>query len=165
MEQQIVWSPGVTLVEVEKQVILKAFRFFRGNKTATSNALGISIRTLDARLEEYEKLGKEQEISDERNKRDREQFLARQRGNPTVNDLGVSVLTAWSNAASSSFAPAIANAKTAETSDGSMGTSPGVRVEPVIETKPQQAMSMPERKEVQSVSPRHTPTSNPKKSR
>lgn len=49
----ILWTPGVKLEEVEKQVILKALAFYRSNKTQTASSLGISIRTLDARLEEY----------------------------------------------------------------------------------------------------------------
>lgn len=48
------WNPGLTLEELEKQAIEKAFRFYQGNKTHTANALGISIRTLDAKLEKYE---------------------------------------------------------------------------------------------------------------
>lgn len=58
MTENIVWTPGVTLEQIEKDVILKAFRFFRGNKTTTANALGIAIRTLDHKLEKYEAEGK-----------------------------------------------------------------------------------------------------------
>ena len=58
MNEAINWSPGVTLENVEKQVILAAFRHFRGNKTVTANALGIAIRTLDNKLEKYEADGK-----------------------------------------------------------------------------------------------------------
>lgn len=50
---QIIWSPGVTLEQIEKQVILKAFSFFDCNKTRTADALGIAVRTLDAKLEKY----------------------------------------------------------------------------------------------------------------
>lgn len=80
MDNQIMWSPGVTLEDIEKQVILKAFRFYRGSKTTTSQALGISIRTLDTKLEKYEadgKLAKQQQ--DEQRQRDLD-FFARQRG-------------------------------------------------------------------------------------
>jgi hypothetical protein len=49
----ISWQPGVTLEQVEKDVILHALRFYDGNKTRTAAALGIAIRTLDARLEVY----------------------------------------------------------------------------------------------------------------
>ena len=55
------WSPGVTLELVEKQVIIKAYKHFKNNKTATANALGIAIRTLDAKLEKYEYDNKREE--------------------------------------------------------------------------------------------------------
>ena len=80
MDNMILWSPGVTLEEIEKQVILKAFRFYRGNKTTTANALGIAIRTLDNKLEKYENDGAAQK---ERDNEIRERELAfgiRQRG-------------------------------------------------------------------------------------
>lgn len=48
------WQVGETLSSREKADILKALRFFDGNKTKTAQALGIAIRTLDHRLEEYE---------------------------------------------------------------------------------------------------------------
>jgi hypothetical protein len=58
----IVWSPGVTLNDIEKAAIIKAFRFFGNNKTATAAALGISIRTLDNKLERYAEEAKQEEI-------------------------------------------------------------------------------------------------------
>lgn len=48
------WTPGDTIESVEKECILQALRFYRGNKTQTSISLGISIRTLDNKLEKYE---------------------------------------------------------------------------------------------------------------
>jgi len=50
----IAWQPGLTLEDIEKATILKAFRFYQGNKTKTANSLGIAIRTLDNRLAAYE---------------------------------------------------------------------------------------------------------------
>lgn len=47
------WQPGQTLDDVEKEVILKAFSFYQGNKTQTAKSLGIAIRTLDNKLERY----------------------------------------------------------------------------------------------------------------
>ena len=47
------WQPGMSLEDIEKIAILKAFDFFRGNKTQTANSLGIAIRTLDSKLEKY----------------------------------------------------------------------------------------------------------------
>lgn len=47
------WQPGITLEEIEKEVILKALQFYHGNKTHTANALGISIRTIQNKLAQY----------------------------------------------------------------------------------------------------------------
>ncbi len=47
------WQPGNTLEDVEKDAILKAFQYHNGNKTHTAKSLGISIRTLDAKIERY----------------------------------------------------------------------------------------------------------------
>lgn len=47
------WQPGKTLESIEKEVILKALRFYQGNKTHTSRSLGIAIRTIDNKLEHY----------------------------------------------------------------------------------------------------------------
>lgn len=55
MQQDIViWTPGMTLDQLERRVILQGFKFYRGNKTMTAQALGISVRTLDNKLELYE---------------------------------------------------------------------------------------------------------------
>ena len=51
---EIIWSPGVTLEMIEKQVILMAYKFYQSNKTTTARVLDISIRTLDAKLDKYE---------------------------------------------------------------------------------------------------------------
>ena len=47
------WTPGMTLDAIEREVIQDAMKFYEGNKTHTASALGIAIRTLDARLEKY----------------------------------------------------------------------------------------------------------------
>lgn len=49
----IMWQPGVTLDQIERQVIERAFHYYNQNKAKTASALGISIRTLDTRLEDY----------------------------------------------------------------------------------------------------------------
>lgn len=82
MNGPIQWSPGVTLDMIEKQVILKAYSHFRQNKTATSIALGISIRTLDNKFEKYEQEEKEEREKDDARKRKREADLVRARGTP-----------------------------------------------------------------------------------
>jgi DNA-binding NtrC family response regulator len=47
------WQIGVTLDEVEKQVILAALQFFHGNKTKAAEALGITSRTIQNKLNFY----------------------------------------------------------------------------------------------------------------
>lgn len=48
------WQPGMTLEDIEKRTILEALRFYRGNKTQTASALGITAKTLYNKLETYE---------------------------------------------------------------------------------------------------------------
>lgn len=74
------WSPGMTLEELERHVIAKALRFYRGNKTTTANALGIAIRTLDNKLEKYERdeIAEKEFQANERQKR--ADWLTRSRG-------------------------------------------------------------------------------------
>lgn len=89
MNSEIIeWAPGMTLESIEKQVILKAFRFYRGNKTTTCRALDIAIRTLDAKLEKYELEGKADEASRADEKQRREDFLARSRGQVPPTSVG-----------------------------------------------------------------------------
>ena len=51
------WSPGETLNDIERTVILQALQYHNGNRTHTARALGISIRTLRNKLSDYRKLG------------------------------------------------------------------------------------------------------------
>lgn len=50
----IYWQPGMTIDQLEKQVIRKALVYFQGNKTKTADSLGIAIRTLDNKIEKYQ---------------------------------------------------------------------------------------------------------------
>ncbi len=47
------YDPSFTLYELEKRYILKALRYFDGNKTQAAQALGITIKTLYNKLHEY----------------------------------------------------------------------------------------------------------------
>jgi len=51
------WSPGQTLNDIERHVILRALDYHQGNRTHTARALGISIRTLRNKLADYRKIG------------------------------------------------------------------------------------------------------------
>jgi transcriptional regulator with PAS, ATPase and Fis domain len=47
------YDPTMPLYELEKRYILKALKYFEGNKTQAANALGITIKTLYNKLHEY----------------------------------------------------------------------------------------------------------------
>lgn len=51
------WTPGRTLDQIEKTVILEALKHHNGNRTHTAKALGISIRTLRNKLADFRKVG------------------------------------------------------------------------------------------------------------
>lgn len=51
------WAPGRTLDEIERAVILKSLAYHNGNRTHTARELGISIRTLRNKLNEYRRAG------------------------------------------------------------------------------------------------------------
>lgn len=91
MDIDVFWTPGMTLDEVEKRTILKAFRHYRGNKTTTANVLKIAIRTLDNKLKSYEQGKTDQEKIDEQDKKRRDDFILRQRGF-VLNENGECVL-------------------------------------------------------------------------
>lgn len=128
MENMISWSPGVTLEQVEKEVILKAFRHFRGNKTTTSNALGIAIRTLDNKLEKYELDGKAEKERYANDQRNREALLIRSRGTVPNNLVGAQN----------------------QATDGN-GATPGPRMEPAAQSAEKSALPLSERAKVQTV--------------
>lgn len=46
----LLYQPGMTLAEVELKVIQYALRFHENNKTKAAQSLGISIRTIDNKL-------------------------------------------------------------------------------------------------------------------
>lgn len=140
------WVPGITLEEMEKQCVLSAYRFYRQNKTQTAGALGIAIRTLDAKLEKY---GDDERREAERvdgDKRNKEIILARMRGLPHLAIDNRSPLVKLADAK-------IQNEAT-QTPAPRLETSSGERVQSLEKVTPQQPMSVPERSEVQEVLPR-----------
>jgi two-component system, response regulator FlrC len=56
-EEMTGWTPGRTLDDIERRVILDALHYHKGNRTHTARSLGISIRTLRNKLSDYRKLG------------------------------------------------------------------------------------------------------------
>lgn len=47
------YNPNLNLQQYEKAIILSAFRFHRGNRTAAAKALGITTKTLYSKLKSY----------------------------------------------------------------------------------------------------------------
>lgn len=80
MYDPINWNPGITLDAVEEQVIKRAYLAYRGNKTATASSLGISVRTLDNKLEKYAEEQKKRDEKELERKRKHEEYILRSRG-------------------------------------------------------------------------------------
>lgn len=80
MDNSVFWSPGMKLEDLERLVIEKAYKHYRENKTATANSLGISIRTLDSRLDKYEMDAIEEEHRNGEREIERRRLLDRSRG-------------------------------------------------------------------------------------
>lgn len=80
LDNSAVWQVGMTLENLEREVILRCYRYFRGNKTTCAASLGIAIRTLDNKLEKYGADDKEREAINAIQKKRREEFAMRQRG-------------------------------------------------------------------------------------
>jgi two-component system, response regulator FlrC len=51
------WLVGHTVGEIERELILHTLAHYSGSRTRASNVLGISIRTLRNKINEYEALG------------------------------------------------------------------------------------------------------------
>lgn len=131
MQHSVFWSPGMKIDALEELVIKKAFAFYRENKTATANSLGISIRTLDNKLEKYEMSAIEETLAYESRKQDRDVQLARARGIHADN----------------SFIPALATV--------SDKTSAGLSLEPPSNPAAKPPVSVSERAEIQEVLSKH----------
>lgn len=79
MNNSVIWAPGVTLDQIERQIIFKALTHYR-SKVAAANALGRTVRTLDNKLEQYETEDKERSEVGEARAISREEWLAKSRG-------------------------------------------------------------------------------------
>lgn len=75
----MIYTPGLTLEGAEKVVIEGAYKFYRGNKTTTALALGISVRTLDTKLEKYEAELESRRKAELKAIQERQDFLERSR--------------------------------------------------------------------------------------
>lgn len=82
MKDLVIWSPGISLEQIEKQVILKALSFYHKDKVAVSNSLKISISALENKLAQYEKdAAQEAQVLSEVRSREAD-FQLRSRGMP-----------------------------------------------------------------------------------
>lgn len=86
----VIWTPGMTLEQLERQTIMKAIAVYGYNKSAAARALGITYRTIENKMVKYEKddeARKEKEVMD---KAKREAQLMRARGlDPTMGTVRV----------------------------------------------------------------------------
>lgn len=48
------WRPGVTLADVEREIITQALRSLGGDKARVARELGVSERTIRKRVQRYE---------------------------------------------------------------------------------------------------------------
>lgn len=150
----VTWSPGMTLGSLEKAVILAAYRYFKGNKTQTASALGIAVRTLDYKLDEYKVNNEKQEVEDAKSRAEREAFLKRQRGFHTTVE-GRIVLNV-DDASAKRFAEAEAQRGRVtkaghQSASSSIHPETGVHMEPASDASKELAVSVPIREEIQEV--------------
>jgi hypothetical protein len=147
VRNNVEWQPGMTLESVEKEVILAAFRHFRGNKTMTARSLNIAIRTLDNKLDLYKEATKAMEEQSAREYNEREEFLKAQRGEPNN----------WKPKPVRTFKPAMeektARAKARE-QNGALSEE-GLPVESTSRDSAQRPVPVSQREEVQGVSSKH----------
>lgn len=80
MIEPIFDNASLSLYHIEKQAILNRISHFQGNKDEAAKSLGISIRTIYNKLEEYEKEGPTPKELEDARKQSEADWLARQRG-------------------------------------------------------------------------------------
>lgn len=50
----VYWYPGLKLHELERNAITKALKLYDHNRTRTAEVLGISVRSLHNKIEQYQ---------------------------------------------------------------------------------------------------------------
>lgn len=158
-----IWQPGMTLEEVEKQAILQAFRFFRSNKTATASALGVSVRTIDTKLDKYLNDDKTGEEHDRARAEHENEWLRRSRnghGDKAQPALSVAQSQSTDEGDGGGNGSSSEGEEWAEARDVS-GAESGVRVESAQKAPEKHAVPVHQREEVQGLPPKSiTPRSN-----
>ncbi len=148
------WSPGVTLEQMERQVIETAYRFYKNNKSQTARALDIAIRTLETKLEKYAGDDRSSNANLDGVRQRREEFLKRERGLPA----GVESVNGID----------IGNARFDRPPEGeAFGDRPnqGVRMESAAHSAKEHEMPVSVGKKVQSMPSAHAAADRPRKSR
>ncbi len=135
------WIPGQRLEYVEQIAIQEAYQFYRGNKTQTAASLGISINTLNTKLEKYLADERDRKLAQERYREQQDEFTRRARATAAQFVIG-------SNVPSPHARP-----------------SEGFHVESFAQIPSEQSMSMSERPQVQKVLSNKAPGSSDKRSR
>ena len=154
----ISWQPGMSLEYLEKMAIKTALKFHHFNKAATARSLGIAPRTLDAKLEKYEYEDKEKVSTDAKQRESHAEFMHRSRNGRLAATAEVAPVDQRYNGGftrtdSPTSKPAPSEAREQAVSNG---VTEGARVEPAAGVTPESEMPMPQRKEVQSVPPKHS---------
>lgn len=152
------WVPGITLEEMEKQCILAAFRFYRGNKTTTAQVLGIAIRTLDNKLEKYEHDRKQDEARFTTDAAANDETLRRMRGITITEQNTV-------GSAHQLRQPEVEKAAKQQREASSPDATTGVHVQPLEGASTQHPMPMSKREEIQSVLPKQSSGSGQRRGR
>ena len=47
------WQPGISLEEMEREIIITALRFYHWNRTKTAESLQVSVRTIQNKIAQY----------------------------------------------------------------------------------------------------------------
>ncbi len=136
--EPIYWSPGESLLALERRVIEKAFQHYRENKSATATSLGITVKTLENKLLRYKEEDDEQAERVKQHERFKEEHLRRARGLPQSPD--------------GSFWPKEGSSSDAETGNG---------VEPSVIFSEECTVSVPEQDEIQDLLHDDAPKSRP----
>lgn len=157
IDNTIIWTPGTSLEFMEKQIILAAFRHYRGNKTATANSLGIAIRTLDNKLEKYQQDDKEAEEKQNARRIDREEFIKAQRGQSST----------WKPKITGTVRSGNQNGKENEATPASSvyDAASGNGLEPITQVREKRAVPVHVGKEVQEMSFKNNASDNKRKRR
>lgn len=80
MYDPIIWNPGISLASIEKEVIIRAYRYYDKNKTITAQSLDITAKTLKTKLDQYEKDKINEQLELERKREQDRDFQQRSRG-------------------------------------------------------------------------------------